>query len=112
MQGLGKTVAQWQPRYAVHAGMYLYLLEAESSRTYMRYSSLFGKQLVAVPPSAIGGWEHVVALCDRGADLSKVRQTVASVEAVEWLRRAGEFDMNGPTREHVLLEHLEAFASH
>lgn len=73
MQGIGKTVAQWQPRYAVHAGMYLYLLEAETARSYLRYSTLYGKQLVPVPAAAIGGWDHVVALCDRGADLSKVR---------------------------------------
>lgn len=72
-QGIGKTLAQWQPRYAIHAGMYLYILEGEASRTYMHYSSLFGKQVVNVLPSSVGGWEHVFAICDRGADLSKVR---------------------------------------
>lgn len=36
MQGIGSTVAEWQPCRAILAGTYLYILESESAHSYQR----------------------------------------------------------------------------
>lgn len=38
MQGIGNSVATWQPCFLVLSGLYLYVLESEKSQSYQRYS--------------------------------------------------------------------------
>ncbi|PTQ34792.1 hypothetical protein MARPO_0076s0036 [Marchantia polymorpha] len=69
--GIGNTVAEWQPCWAVLSGSYLYILESENAQTYQRCSSVVGKQALEVPPSSIGGSENVVGIFHRGVDVQK-----------------------------------------
>eukprot|EP00897_Mesotaenium_endlicherianum_P008373 jgi/Mesen1/7564/ME000392S06833 len=72
--GIGSTVAEWQPRWAVLAGAYLYVLESDHSTTYRSCISLVSKVVVEVPPDVIGGSDHVLAICPRGMKINKVVQ--------------------------------------
>ncbi|XP_024542530.1 uncharacterized protein LOC9648284 isoform X1 [Selaginella moellendorffii] len=77
--GIGNITAEWQPCWITLAGPYLYVLEAEDSKTYQRYCSLNGKQIVEIPPEYIDGSENVVAVCNRGIDLQKVIESSSAV---------------------------------
>lgn len=38
IQGIGNSIATWQPCFVVLSGLYLYVLESEKSQSYQRYS--------------------------------------------------------------------------
>lgn len=52
-QGIGNSVATWQPCFLVLSGLYLYLLESEKSPTYQRYSRFASIYSLIFHPSCI-----------------------------------------------------------
>ncbi|KAG8370579.1 hypothetical protein BUALT_Bualt14G0131800 [Buddleja alternifolia] len=62
-KGIGYSVAAWQPCFLVLSGVYLYVLESETSQSYQRCSSMAGKQVCEIPPANVGGSSFCIADC-------------------------------------------------
>ncbi|GBG70050.1 hypothetical protein CBR_g4878 [Chara braunii] len=77
-EGISKTTACWERRYAVLSGAYLYILQSENSRTYLRYTRLTGK-VMEVPQEYIAGYNNVIAVSNRGMDYTKVAESVHAI---------------------------------
>ncbi|KAJ8532740.1 hypothetical protein K7X08_015629 [Anisodus acutangulus] len=74
-RGIGYSVASWQPCYLVLSGLYLYALDSELSHSYLRCSSMAGKQVHEIPPANIGGTFSCISISARGMDLQKVLES-------------------------------------
>ncbi|KAK6779427.1 hypothetical protein RDI58_021611 [Solanum bulbocastanum] len=74
-KGIGYSVASWQPCYLVLSGLYLYTLDSEISHSYLKCSSMAGKQVHEIPPSNIGGTFSCISISARGMDLQKVLES-------------------------------------
>lgn len=48
--------------------------------------SLVGKMVVPLPEASVAGYSHVVAICPRGTDISKVRVTNVVAIFVQYKR--------------------------
>ncbi|KAM3341348.1 putative protein isoform X1 [Capsicum galapagoense] len=74
-KGIGYSVASWQPCYLVLSGLYLYALDSELSHSYLKCSSMAGKQVHEIPPANIGGTFSCISIGARGMDLQKVLES-------------------------------------
>ncbi|KAK4730781.1 hypothetical protein R3W88_023769 [Solanum pinnatisectum] len=74
-KGIGYSVASWQPCYLVLSGLYLYALDSELSHSYLKCSSMAGKQVHEIPPANIGGTFSCISISARGMDLQKVLES-------------------------------------
>ncbi|XP_049360182.1 uncharacterized protein LOC125824878 [Solanum verrucosum] len=74
-KGIGYSVASWQPCYLVLSGLYLYALDSELSHSYLKCSSMAGKQVHEIPPANIGGTFSCISISSRGMDLQKVLES-------------------------------------
>ncbi|KAM1609645.1 hypothetical protein ACFXTN_020154 [Malus domestica] len=74
-RGIGNSVATWQPCYLVLSGINLYVLESEKSQSYLRHSSMAGRQVYEVPPENIGGSLFCLAVSYRGMDNQKALES-------------------------------------
>ncbi|KAK9136608.1 hypothetical protein Sjap_007202 [Stephania japonica] len=74
-RGIGNSVAEWQPCHLVLSGLYLYVLESETSQTYQRCASMAGRQVYEVPPTSVGGSQCCIAVCSRGMALQKALES-------------------------------------
>ncbi|CAN4121397.1 unnamed protein product [Withania somnifera] len=74
-KGIGYSVASWQPCYLVLSGLYLYALDSELSHSYLKCSSMAGKQVHEIPPANIGGTFSCISISTRGMDLQKVLES-------------------------------------
>ncbi|KAM2018735.1 hypothetical protein ACFX1T_021631 [Malus domestica] len=74
-RGIGNSVATWQPCYLVLLGINLYVLESEKSQSYLRYSSMAGRQVYEVPPENIGGSLFCLAVSYKGMDNQKALES-------------------------------------
>eukprot|EP00850_Spirogloea_muscicola_P002380 SM000009S23509 [mRNA] locus=s9:423530:451441:+ [translate_table: standard] len=75
----GGRAATWQHRYGALAGPFLYLLDSPEASTYKHRTRLQGKQVVDVPPDAVGGESHVLAICDSNRASFKVSESLNGV---------------------------------
>nr|XP_043635621.1 uncharacterized protein LOC122606820 [Erigeron canadensis] len=78
-RGIGYSVASWQPSYIVLSGLYLYILESQSSQNYQRCSSMAGKQVYEVPSNNVGGSSSCIAVCIRGMDMQKALESSSTL---------------------------------
>lgn len=93
-RGIGNSVAAWQPCFLVLSNLYLYILESETSQSYMRCSSMAGKQVTEVPSSNLGGSLFCIAVSFRGMDFQKALESSSTLviefrdeeEKTTWLR--------------------------
>lgn len=93
-RGIGYSVAAWQPCFIVLSGLYVYVLESETSPAYQRCSRMAGKQVFEVPPTNVGGSPSCIAVCVRGLDTQKALESFSSLiiefrdqeEKATWLR--------------------------
>lgn len=93
-RGIGYSVASWQPSYPVLSGLYLYLLESQTSQNYQRCISMAGKQVYEVPSDNVGGSSSCIAVCNRGTDIQKALESSSTLvvkfrdekEKASWLR--------------------------
>ncbi|KAH0635119.1 hypothetical protein KY284_037905 [Solanum tuberosum] len=74
-KGIGYSVASWQPCFLVLSGLYLYALDSELSHSYLKCSSMAGKQVHEIPPANIGGTFSCISISARGMDLQKVLES-------------------------------------
>ncbi|CAA0829437.1 calcium-dependent lipid-binding family protein, partial [Striga hermonthica] len=77
-KGIAYSVAAWQPCFLVLSGLYLYVLESETSQSY-RCSSMAGKQVCDVPSTNVGGSTLCVAVCNRGMDIQKALESFSTL---------------------------------
>ncbi|KAE9455056.1 hypothetical protein C3L33_13039, partial [Rhododendron williamsianum] len=93
-RGIGYSVAAWQPCFLVLSGLYLYVLDSETSQNYQRCSSMAGKQVYEVPPTNVGGSVSCIAVSTRGMDTQKALESFSTLviefrdaeEKGTWLR--------------------------
>lgn len=78
-RGIGYSVASWQPCYLVLSGLYLYALDSELSHSYLRCSSMAGKQVLEIPPANIGGTFSCIGISARGMDMQKVLESSSTM---------------------------------
>ncbi|KAK6160946.1 hypothetical protein DH2020_004327 [Rehmannia glutinosa] len=78
-KGIGYSVAAWQPCFLVLSGLYLYVLESETSQSYQRCSSMAGKQVCDVPPTNVGGSPLCIAVSTRGMDIQKALESFSTL---------------------------------
>ncbi|XP_051130647.1 uncharacterized protein LOC127251100 isoform X2 [Andrographis paniculata] len=78
-KGIGYSVAALQPCFLALSGLYLYVLESETSQSYQRCTSMAGKQVFHVPPSNVGGSPFCVAISIRGMDIQKVLESFSTL---------------------------------
>ncbi|KAK9139107.1 hypothetical protein Scep_008788 [Stephania cephalantha] len=74
-RGIGNSVAEWHPCHLVLSGLYLYVLESETSQTYQRCASMAGRQVYEVPPPSVGGSQFCIAVSSRGMALQKALES-------------------------------------
>ncbi|KAL6576075.1 hypothetical protein OROHE_000546 [Orobanche hederae] len=78
-KGIGYSVAAWQPCFLVLSGLYLYVLESETSQSYHRCSSMAGKQVCDVPSTNVGGSTFCIAVSTRGMDIQKALESFSTL---------------------------------
>ncbi|KAJ9559357.1 hypothetical protein OSB04_013971 [Centaurea solstitialis] len=88
-RGIGYSVASWQPSFLVLSGLYIYLLESQTSENYQRCTSMAGKQVYEVPSNNVGGSSTCIAVCIRGMDIQKGRlhnpnSSISCKDSVLW----------------------------
>ncbi|CAA6659805.1 unnamed protein product [Spirodela intermedia] len=74
-RGIGNSLAEWQPCFIVLCGLYLYVLESETSQNYQRCVSMGGRQVFEVSPSSVGGSLLSIAVGCRGTDVQKALES-------------------------------------
>ncbi|XP_073302377.1 uncharacterized protein [Primulina huaijiensis] len=128
-KGIGYSVAAWQPSFLVLSGLYLYVLESETSQTYQRCTSMAGKQVYEVPPRNVGGSPYCIAVSTSGMDIQKALESFSTLivqfrsedEKTTWFRgmvqttyRAStppSVDILGELREDDTVEFTESRAN-
>lgn len=74
-RGIGNSVAEWKPCFLVLSGLYLYVLDSETSQSYQRCASMSGRQVFEVSPANVGGSLFSIAVCFRGVDIQKALES-------------------------------------
>ncbi|XP_078433928.1 calcium-dependent lipid-binding family protein isoform X2 [Wolffia australiana] len=74
-RGIGNSLAEWKSCFVVLSGLYLYILESESSQSYQRCTSMGGRQVFEVSPSSVGGSLFSIAVGSRGTDMQKALES-------------------------------------
>ncbi|EPS74076.1 hypothetical protein M569_00677, partial [Genlisea aurea] len=113
-KGIGYSVAAWQPSHIVLSGLYLYVMESETSQNYHRCTSMAGKQVCDVPPAIVGGSFCCIAICPRGMEIKKCIESSSTLiiqfqkeeEKLTWLRGLVQctYRASAPPSVHILDE--------
>ncbi|XP_078179744.1 uncharacterized protein LOC144573852 isoform X2 [Carex rostrata] len=74
-RGIGNSMAEWHPCHLALSGLYLYVLESETARTYQRCCSMAGRHIFEVPSASVGGSLYAIAVSSRGLDVQKALES-------------------------------------
>lgn len=119
-KGIGNSVAVWQSCFLVLSGIYLYVLESQTSQTYQRCSSMAGRHVYEVSPTNIGGSLFCLAVSFRGLEIQKVLESSSTLilkfqdeeEKTTWMKRLTQatYQASTPPSFNVLEESSDGVA--